>query len=171
MREQKTAISKMSKKPFFGMKKHRAKQFSNFGAECGQLTMLGFGEIAAVEGEIETLICFRILPVAIGQLGNKMRLIASLGPRLAKIETHRTRCTPNLACEGEPLFRWKCPAQAKHSHRKFVTLLVSHQFFRRLDLHGEKLQRTTVRSQQSIRPLTGALHPLTYDFCFLSPDL
>jgi hypothetical protein len=71
------------------MKRHRTEQFPNLGAERGQLTRPGGGEVAAVKGEIEARVGFCMFTVAIGQLGNEVRLMAALGPSCHALATRQ----------------------------------------------------------------------------------
>ena len=51
------------------MKQHRTEQFPNFGTERRQLFVLNGSDVAAVQGEIDARIGFRILTIAVSQLG------------------------------------------------------------------------------------------------------
>jgi len=62
------------------MNQSRTAQPAKLNAQRCHLLVESYRDPAAVEGEIETRVCFCILPAAIGQLRNKMRLMPRLGP-------------------------------------------------------------------------------------------
>ena len=49
--------------------------------------MLGRADVTAGMGEIERGVGFGVLAIAVGQLGEEVRLISALGPGLAEIQT------------------------------------------------------------------------------------
>src|ERR1700722_5221353 len=97
--------------------------------------MLFNGYVAAVPREIERSIRLAVFTVAVGQLGNKVSLIAPFCPCLSKTHADGSGRPSYLVGQSVFFFSRESLAELKDGHREIVSLAINIEFFRGSNEH------------------------------------
>ena len=89
-------------------------------------------QVATFHGEFQPDLCFRSFGLAVRELTDEGRLLATFSPCFSEIGTNAARRSPNLVRQRVDLFLREPPRQLKDAHRSIQRLPINLQIAMRL---------------------------------------